>query len=132
MKRYIRNIAVLISPILLMIVVNEMVRPTIVEKPYSKNGISAINSIERNVEKCTWICHNNTSFFKKYHVKYLKPYYRYTDFLYFGIINFLHKTGNYVMANIIFLVIILPLSIWFFIIKSMNIQDEITKLKNQK
>ena len=51
--------------------------------------------------------------------------------LYFGTISLLAKTGNYGLANIIFLVILLPLLIWFFIIKSLNIQDEIRKLKRR-
>ena len=131
MKKFIINLTILISPFLLMIVVNEVVRPTIKEKPYSKYGITAINSADKNTEKCTWICHNNTNYCKENHVKYLKNYYPYTDTIYFGIIGLLAKTGNYGLANIIFLVILLPLLIWFFIIKSLNIQCEINKLKKK-
>ncbi len=47
-------------------------------------------------------------------------------------IGLLHKTGNYGLANIILLVILIPLLIWYFIIKSLNIQDEINKLKQQQ
>ena len=132
MKRYIRNIAILIFPFLLMIIVNEVVRPTIMEKPYSKYEITAMNSIDKISDKCTWICHNNTRFCKENHVIFLKPYFKYTDTIYFGIISMFQKTGNYGLANIIFLVVLAPLLIWFFIIKSLNIQDEINKLKKQK
>lgn len=132
MRKYIRNLAILISPFLFMIIVNEVVRPTIKEKPYSKYGITTINSVDKNTEKCTWICHNNTTYCKKHHVKYLKNFYAYTDPIYFGIISLLAKTGNYGLANIIFLVILLPLLIWLFIIKSLNIQDKINKLKKKQ
>ena len=129
MKKFIRNVAILISPFLLMILVNEIVRPTIKEKSYSKYGITSINSIDKNKNKCTWICHNSTRFCKVSHVKYLNPYFKYTDTMYFGIINMLQKTGNYGLANIIILVVLVPLLIWFFIMKSVNIQDGINRLK---
>jgi uncharacterized membrane protein len=132
MRKYIRNLVILISPFLLMIIVNEVVRPTIREKPYSNYGITAINSADKNTEKCTWICHNNTTYCRNHHVRYLKNHYAYTDTIYFGIIGLLAKTGNYGLANIIFLVILLPLLIWLFIIKSLNIQDKINKLKKKQ
>lgn len=131
MKKFFRNLTILIFPFLIMIIVNEIVKPTIEEKPYSKYGVTAINSADKNADKCTWICHNNTNYCKENHVKYLKNYYAYTDMLYFGTISLLAKTGNYGLANIIFLVVLLPLLIWFFIIKSLNIQDEIRKLKRK-
>lgn len=129
MKRLIRNIAILISPFLLMIIVNEIVRPSIKERQYSTSGISTMNSVARITDKCTWVCHNDTSYCMENHVKYLETYSNYTNILYFGVIGMLQMTGNYGLANIIFLVVLVPLLIWFFIIKSMNIQDEIDKLK---
>ena len=65
-------------------------------------------------------------------MKYLKNYFAYTDIIYFGIISLLANTGNYGLANIIFLVILLPLLMWFFIIKSLNIQDNINILKKKQ
>jgi len=115
-----------------MTIVNEVVRPTIKEKPYSKYGITAINSVNKSTEKCTWICHNNTTYCKEEHVKYLKNYFAYTDTIYLGIITLLANTGNYDLANIIFLVILLPLLIWLFITKSLNIQDKINIVKKKK
>lgn len=112
-----------------MIIVNEIVRPTVKEKPYSKHGITAINSVDKITNKCTWICHNNTTFCKVHHVKYLKNYYAHTDPIYFGTIGLLAKTGNYGLANIVFLVILFPILIWLFIIKSLNIQDNIKIIK---
>ena len=132
MKRYIRNIAVFIFPILLMIMVNEMVRPTIKGIPFSMNGLNGMNSDNKNLHKCTWSCYLNTTYCKENHVKHLKPYYKYTDPTYFGIINFNRKTGNYVLANIIFLVLLFPLLVYGFMIKSLNIQDEINNLKTKR
>lgn len=132
MRKQIKNLAILMFPFLLMIIVNEAIRPTIIEKPYSKYGITAINSVANNPEKCTWICHNNTTYCKENHVKYLKTYYPYTDTIYFGTISLLAKTGNYGLANIMLYVILLPLFIWFFIIKALNIQEAINKIKKKQ
>lgn len=115
-----------------MIIINEIVRPTIEEKQYSISGITAMNSAARNTDKCTWVCHNDTNYCIDNHVKYLEPYSSYTNILYFGAIGLLQAAGNYGLANIVFLVILIPLLIWFFIIKSLNIQDQINKLKNKE
>lgn len=128
-KRFIRNTAILLTPFLLMIIVNEIIRPTIKEEPYLKSGITAINSDERISDNCTWICHHETGYCKENHVKHLIPYYRYTDPLYFGIINMLQSTKKYEAANIFFLVILVPLLIWIFLIKSLNTQGKIRALK---
>lgn len=130
MKKYIKYVSFLIAPFLFMIIVNELVRPTIKEKPYTSNNIDAINSAEKISDKCTWVCHNSkTTYCKKNHVKYLNKYYRVSDRMYNGILNLLYSTGNYWLANIIFLVILIPLVIWILLIKSINIQNEINKLK---
>lgn len=132
MKRSIRNLALLVLPFLLMIIVNESVRLKTKNDPYSRQGITAINSAERNSEKCTWICHNDTGFCKQNHVTYLDSYFQHTDPIYFGAINLLKSTGNYGLANLIFLVILVPFLLWFFLMKSLNIQDEISTLKKRK
>jgi hypothetical protein len=111
-----------------MIIVNEATRIRIKEKPYSAQGVSAINSNEYYPEKCSWACHNRTAFCKTNHVKYLKPYYGITDNLYFGAIDALASTGFYGVANIIFLVLLFPITILYFVIKSLNIQDNISKI----
>ena len=130
MKRFARNSVMLIAPFLLMVIINEIVRPTIDQQPYSKYGITAMNSDHTISNKCTWNCQNDTGFCKANHVKYFKPYFKFSDALYFGMIGMLKKTGEYALANIILLVVLAPLMIWFFIIKSWNIQDEINKLKS--
>lgn len=132
MKKKIRNIALLVFPFLMMIIVNEMVRLRMTNDPYSQKGITAINSAERNNDKCSWICHNDTGYCKQNHVTFKSSYFQYTDPIYFGAINLLMSTGNYGLANIIFLVILVPLLLWFFLVKSMNIQDKISTLKKLK
>ena len=132
MTKLLRNSLILLAPFLLMVLTNEAVRLKLKEKPYSANGITAVNSAECLPMKCTWICHNNTTYCKTNHVKYLKPVYVITDLFYFGVIGLLASTGNYAAANIIFLVFLLPLTILFFIIKSIDLQKEIQKLSKKK
>ena len=128
MKRFVRKIFILLFPFVHMALINEVIRTKIIELPYKIHGIIAINSAEYLPEKCTWACHNNTVYCKTHHVKYLKPFYAFTDIFYFGVIAALTSTGNYSAANIIFLVFLFPITILYFIIKSINIQEEIRKL----
>jgi hypothetical protein len=114
-----------------MIIINEIVRPSIQETPYTTSGISAMNSAARVTDKCTWICHNDTNYCTNNHVKYLEPYTNYTNILYFGVIGMLQMTGIYGLANILILVILVPFLIWYFLIKSLNMQHQIKKLKNE-
>src|SRR3954464_9050482 len=108
MKRQLRNIMLLISPFIIMIVINEMVRPTIKEKPYLNLGITAMNSSRKTTNKCTWICHNNTEYCIQHHIKFNHQFLKITDPIYFGVIGLLKSTGVYALANIVFLVILIP------------------------
>lgn len=132
MIKLIRNALILIAPFLFMVVINELVQPKIHEKPYSAAGVTAQNSAEYMPENCSWVCHNNTNYCKTHHVKYLKPYYGFTDAFYFGVISLLASTGNYGAANIVFLVFLLPFTILYFIAKSLNMQDEIRNLSKKQ
>ncbi len=129
MKRWIRNLILLIIPFLVMVLVNEFTRPRIKENRHNKQGISAINSATKTTTKCSWICHNDTNYCKENHVKILGNYFQYTDPVYFGIIKSLKSTGNYGLANIVFLVILFPLFMYFLLIKSLDLQREIKALK---
>ena len=115
-----------------MMVINELVHPTIKEKPYTINGITAMNSSIKTPEKCSWNCHNNTNYCKQNHVKLPKSSFLFIDPIYFGIISLLQLTGGYALANIIFLVILAPLFFYVLLIKSINIQLQINKLKKGK
>lgn len=112
-----------------MILINEIVRPTIKEKPYSIGRITAINSSTQTKEKCSWACHNNTTYCKENHVKLSNRYFKTLDPVYFGIIKLLKSTGNYALANIIIFVIIFPLLMVYLLIKSLNMRSQIRKLK---
>jgi len=124
-------LSILILPFLGMIIVNESVRLNTIGKGYTNQGVTAINSAERLKNKCSWICHNETAFCKANHVKLAKPYFNKIDPLYFGIIHTLQSTGNYGLANIIFLVILIPLLMYVLLIKSISIQLEIRKIKKR-
>lgn len=129
--RFFRNIALLLLPYLLMIIINEAYRPTIKETPYSLRGITAINSDVRTPDKCTWAAHSDTAYCKQNHVKLLKNHMDITDKIYFGAIGALHSTGNYGAANVIFLVILFPLIMWYSLVKVIDYTLEIKALKRQ-
>lgn len=127
------KILLLLLPFLLMVVVNESMRFFSPDKnPYIYKGFQGLNSGQVTKTKCTWYCHADTTYCKNNHVKHLKPYFEYTDPIYFGTINALHKTGNYGLANIIFLVILIPLMIWYLVVKCIDYQIKIKKLKAKK
>jgi len=130
MKPLLRNALILISPFLLMILVNESMRPFINSKSYSYKETHCINSGELNKNFCSWACHHNTTnhCFPK-HTKILKT--AGVDSSYLGIIKAL-QSGGYELMNIIFLVMLIPFCIWFFTIKALNIQDKINNFKKEQ
>ncbi|WP_430933615.1 hypothetical protein [Saccharicrinis sp. 156] len=132
MKKSIRNIAILIAPVLLMVAMNETVRPTIQDKAFNDSVYTGMNARQKIEDYCTWNCHFNTRYCMDHHVKYLRPYFNITDTVYYGMINWLRIPGDYIWANIVFMVILIPFLIWFFIIKSLNIQDKIKRLKKSQ
>lgn len=113
----------------MMILVNEVSRQKIKDKPYVLSGVTAINSKIKTPDKCTWNCHNNTNYCKKNHVKIAKSNFKFIDPIYFLIITVLQSTGGYGLANILFLVILAPLFFYMLLIKSINMQLQINKLR---
>lgn len=112
-----------------MSLINEIERPKIEYKSYNQNSsVITINPKDLKTKKCTWACHNQTKHCKIHHVKILKPYYAYTDSLYMWVINQLKSTGDYGLANIVFLVLLIPFTIIYFLIKSLDLQTEINKI----
>lgn len=130
MKKQLRNLLLLISPFLIMILINESVRPTIKEKPYKVKGVEAMNSKITSKDKCSWNCYLNTTYCKTNHVKTLNHHFEYIDPIYFGIIDALHSTGSYGLANVIFLVLLLPLLMFFLLVKILDLQSQIKSLKS--
>lgn len=108
-----------------MIAINEAVRPSITEKPFQEKGIIAINSATKSTKKCSWACHNIENYCKENHVKILQNYFEFTDPVYFGVIRFLQSTGKYKTANIVILVVLIPLLMYFLLIKSLSLQQKI-------
>ena len=132
MKKLILYWSILTIPFIGMILTNEIVRLHINSNFYNNQVTSDVNTSIIQKKKCTWICHDNTNYCKVNHVKFAKPYFNIIDPIYFGIINSLKLTGNYGLANILVLVILFPLIIYFLLVKSISIQFEICELKKNK
>lgn len=90
MKLFIKILAIPILLVVVMIFVNE-------------------SSHLIKVQQCSWACHNNTRLCKQNHTIFLKPHINKIDVAYNFIISSLGATGNYRLANIIFLVVLWPL-----------------------
>ncbi|CAA0252889.1 conserved hypothetical protein [Tenacibaculum maritimum] len=129
-KQSILNISILLIPLLIVVLVNEYSRLNNSNKGFVRKGITAINPSIKTPEKCSWYCHADTGYCKKYHTHLLKNHTSKIDPFYFGIIKSLHVAGDYGLANIIFLVILFPTLIYVLLIKSISIQRKIKELKN--
>ena len=138
MKQVRKNILILLMPFSLLIIVNESYRPFIKDKSWEYSGISAMNSAAYDLNKCTWACHNSTTnHCLKKHVKIIKPgfpYYNQINDFYWGIINFNSKKINgkkvsdpkfYAAMNLIFLVLLWPLSMYFLFINYLRLQRKL-------
>ena len=130
MKRFLRNLGLFIFPFLIMILVNELIRPTIKKEAYTKQGVTAINSAIRSASFCSWNCHNDTQYCKQYHIRWIGAYQEWIDPIYFGMIKGLKSTGNYGLANILFLVILAPLLMFVLLVKILNLTQQIKNLKS--
>ena len=129
MKAILQNLLILLFPFALMILVNEYSKGKIQPSTYQSRGQDTINSAQRDPSTCTWACHNDTSYCKAHYVKFDDHYFTYTDPLYFGMIIILKGFGNYGLANILLLVLFFPLLIYTLLIKSLQIQDQINRLR---
>ena len=131
MKKLFRNIVILFFPLLFVFAINESSRLENKRKRFLSQNTKTINSNKPLKTKCTWACHNNTVYCKENHVKYLRNQFYFTDQIYFGIINTLQNTGNYGLANIVLLIIVFPLLIYFMLLKTLNNFSKIKNLKNE-
>ena len=132
-RAVIRNIIILFAPILLVVAVNEYARLVMKPDTKAKTGYASltINTQAPNKELCTWQCHNNTNYCKHHHVSWLRPYLAITDKPYFAVINLLKSTGQYQAANIVFLVVLLPIWIYLMLIGSMHLHARNRLLKKK-
>jgi hypothetical protein len=137
MKKLSLYLSIIFLPFLFIVTINEWTRFKTNETGQSRQwkgvldiqGITAINTGKKSTDKCTWICHDETNYCKDNHVKLATPYFKKIDPIYFGIIKSLRKTKDYGLANIIFLVIIFPLIMYFSLVKSISLELKIRKLK---
>ena len=73
MKKLSVYLSILFLPFLFMIMINEWTRLNTNEAGYTRQwkgvldiqGITAINSVKRSKDQCTWICHNDTNYCKE-------------------------------------------------------------------
>lgn len=127
MRKWGLYVGILVLPFIIMVVVNESMPSSDFIHSNEIYGIKTANSAQQFLSKCSWACHNNTSFCMSNHVTYLKKYLPATDRVYFGAINLLRASGNYALANIIILVLFLPFAMWYFIVKSLDMQTKMGK-----
>lgn len=128
MKRVFLAIFLVLMPIALVVSVNEYSRA--VNANFGEwSGVTTINGDEADQKKCSWKCHHSTFHCKKYHVKFLKPFFAVSDTLYFGLINTMKSGDNYVYFNIALLVIVCPFLICFFCLQIVFKQLAIHKSK---
>lgn len=123
------KLLILVAPFLLMIFVNEICRTQITTKPYSGRGVTFMNPELWVHDQCSWACHNSSVYCEKHHIRYMRPIKKYIDPIYFGIIRFLKESGNYALANLIFLVVLWPLLMWYLLVRCIEMRR---KLKNMK
>ena len=124
------KLILLCLPFLCMIMVNEYSRRIIDTKSYERLGLSFINPDSWDTNTCSWSCHNSSAFCEKHHIAYVRPIKKYIDPIYFGIIGFLQSTGNYGLANIMFLVIGWPLLMWYLLVKCFNMRKQLKQLRH--
>lgn len=108
-----------VAPFLIMILVNEGVRQSQTEH-FEYFNVPVLNSKEALRDKCSWHCHDNTAYCKKYHVELAKKHFDWIDPVYFGIIKLLMSTGNYGLANLVFLVLLWPLLMYWLLLRAIR------------
>ncbi|PQV51222.1 hypothetical protein CLV33_101144 [Jejuia pallidilutea] len=130
MKRGILYLILFILPFVIVVIVNESVRPTIEKEGFEFRGVQTINPKSTSLYKCSWNCYfETTKHCKAYHTTFLKPYFKHIDPIYFGIIKSMHSGNSYQLMNVIFLVVLIPLIIFFLLFRSIEMSYKIKALK---
>ena len=113
-----------------MILINEFYRIKYKEKPTEKHNEVIIIGTKKEINRCSWYCHDTdiNDGCKSKHNPIIKN--KSIDKVYRKILEGLHK-GNYVVMNIIFLVILWPLLMYIFLLKCINIQQKINFMKKK-
>lgn len=126
MASVIKSLFLLLLLFLLMIVINESMRKSLVDHDFKIYGVSPMNSAEYNLSKCTWACHNaTTSHCKVHHATSASSFSKWIDPIYFGMIGGLHSTGDYGIANVILLVLVWPIIMSYLFITVLKMRKEL-------
>jgi hypothetical protein len=131
MKKVVLYFIILLLPLLIVVSVNEFSRLKIGMHNYTRLNTPAINPTQGNSQNCTWMCHDDTNYCKAHHVTLASNHFATIDPFYFGIINGLKSTGSYGLANILVLVVLIPGLIYLLLIKSIQIQFKIRRIKSR-
>ncbi len=129
MKKLLIYFIPIFIPCFTIVLVNENSNPREAFKEFSLRGVVTANAADKIPTECSWACHNQTAYCKANHVKFLKPYFKIVDPIYYSIINGLKSFGDYQFANVLFLVLAWPMLLCFLLVKSILIQFKIQKLK---
>lgn len=112
----------------IMVAVNESTRPNIPRHGHAYQHQPTIHPGKASKLNCTWECYEKTQWCTDNHVGIDQQWLRFTNIPYRAIIGALDSTGSYTMANILFLVIIIPTAILWMLIRSMEMELSIRKL----
>jgi hypothetical protein len=126
MKKQLRNLLLFFSPFAMMVFANHFIKSSVDLIPNDGKWNSTLPIAER----CTWACHDSTNYCIAHHVKMNKLLLNFTRPIYFGEIILLQMIGNYSFANILILVTLVPLYIWYFLVRIINTLQEIKEAKN--
>ncbi len=125
MKKQLRNLLLFVFPFTLMVLVNHFIKSSV--DPIPNDG--KWNSTLPIAERCTWACHDSTNYCITHHVKMNKLLLKFTRPIYFGEITLLQMIGNYSFANILILVTLIPLYIWYFLVRIIDVLIAIKEAK---
>ncbi|NDC76806.1 MAG: hypothetical protein EBZ67_02860 [Chitinophagia bacterium] len=128
MKTFVWIALVYVGLFCIVLAVNESTRDNISTHSFTYEHQHTIHPRKANKLFCTWECYFNTCWCKDNHVGIDKKWLAYTDIPYYTIIDVLDSMGSYTLANIIFLVIIIPSAILWMLVRSVVMEGTIRKL----
>ncbi len=125
MNNKVRNLFLFLLPFALMVFVNHFIKPSV--DPIPNDG--KWNTTKQLPDRCSWACHNQTLYCIEHHVKMNQSLLALTLPFYLGEIWLLKLAGNYSLINILLLVTLIPLYIWYFLIIIIDTLQEIREAK---
>ena len=125
MNTLLKFILLLLLPFLIVILVNEFQRTKVKSQDFKIYGVSTMNTAKYDKNTCTWVCHNSTTHCKTNHATLASEYSECIDPVYYGIINGLHGTGDYGLANVLLLVLAWPLLMCYLLIRILQMKKQL-------